>query len=261
MAGSNEVPRQMERLWCEKGPNVGNRGSFWVRDALSMPIILLESKYSYSGAHEILEEYWAKIGGKPEPGETKAAKKRGRQSTGSQKATPDTTGSKRPRTSKPGRKSNGAMQQDVDNGNLIGFTEVGEDNWKPPAAKPGSWDPLVQSIDTVVRESSDGELWAYLIWNEKNDKGRFYRSKAVLPTIYKACPQRVSSMIFLFRDIITQLILCCRCYTSMRSILSSHPVPRMKLKRRPHSNQRKSSQLHLVLAHYSKNQKKVNSIL
>ena len=90
-----------------------------------------------------------------------------------------------------GRKSNGAIEQDIEPGGLIGFTEVGEDNWKPPAAKEGSWDNLVQSIDTVVRENSDGELWGYLIWNEKNHEGRFYRSKAKLPVIYKACPQRV----------------------------------------------------------------------
>ena len=74
---------------------------------------------------------------------------------------------------------------------LIGFTEVGEDNWKPPPAKDGNWDPLIQSVDTVVREAEDGEVWGYLIWNEKNDEGRFYRSKASLPVIYKACPQRV----------------------------------------------------------------------
>ena len=117
-------------------------------------------------------------------------KKRGRQSTGGAKSTQDTS-TKRQRTSKAGRKSNGALEQDVDHGALVGYSEVGEDNWKPPTAKPGSWDPLVQSVDTVVRESSDGNLWAYLIWNEKNEKGRFYRSKAQLPTIYKACPQRV----------------------------------------------------------------------
>lgn len=99
-----------------------------------------------------------------------------------------------PKHSKKGtaRKSNGAMGQDIEPGALVGFTEVGADTWKPPLAKDGSWDALVQSIDTVVRENADGELWGYIIWNEKNEDNRFYRSRAKLPVIYKACPQRVS---------------------------------------------------------------------
>ena len=139
----------------------------------------------------MLDEYWKEI--KNQGGGEKPVKKRGRQSTSSQKATPDVIEKKRQRTSKGGRKSNGAPPQDTDVGALIGFADVGEDSWKPPPAKPGSWDDQVQSIDTVVREGADGALWAYLIWNEKNDKGRFYRSKAQLPMVYKACPQRVSS--------------------------------------------------------------------
>ena len=138
----------------------------------------------------MLDEYWAAI--KKEGGGEKPVKKRGRQSNSAAKATPDVSEKKRRRTSKGGRKSNGAPPQDTDVGALIGFADVGEDTWKPPTAKSGSWDDLVQSIDTVVREGADGALWAYLIWNEKNDKGRFYRSKAQLPMVYKACPQRVN---------------------------------------------------------------------
>ncbi|KAL9130847.1 MAG: hypothetical protein Q9217_001048 [Psora testacea] len=148
-----------------------------------------ETEENLEGASDILKAYWASIGGKPVPGAPKSSKKRGRQSGASAKSTPVTT--KRPRMSKGGRKSNGAIEQDIEPGSLVGFTEVGEDNWKPPPAKDGSWDALVQSIDTVVRENADGELWAYLIWNEKNEEGRFYRSKAKLPVIYKACPQRM----------------------------------------------------------------------
>ena len=88
-------------------------------------------------------------------------------------------------------KSNGDLKQDINPPPTVGFTEVGDDDWKPPPVKDGSWDPLVQSVDTVVRENSDGELWGYLIWNEQSEAGRYYRSKAKLPTIYKACPQRM----------------------------------------------------------------------
>lgn len=140
-----------------------------------------------------MDAYWKSQGGKPAPGAKVSAaagsvKKRGRQSQGGK--TPDTT--KRPKMSKRASKSNGAMEQDVDPGPAIGYTEEGDDDWKPPAPHEGAWDPLVQSVDTVVRENSDGELWGYLIWNDKNDDGRCYRSKAKLPTIYRACPQRVS---------------------------------------------------------------------
>ena len=184
----------MERLREEIRTHVGDRGKS--RVCLTNFLHAQPSSNSRAdsisrGASDVLEAYWASIGGKPVPGSQKPSKKRGRQSGASNKGTPDT--SKRSRMTKGGRKSNGAMEQDIEPGGLIGFTEVGEDNWKPPPAKDGSWDPLVQSIDTVVRENSDGELWAYLIWNEKNDEGRFYRSKAKLPIIYKACPQRVCS--------------------------------------------------------------------
>ncbi len=127
--------------------------------------------------------------GKPVPAEPKSTKKRGRQSTGGGGKQPDT--SKRPKMSRKGRKSNGGLEQDTTPTPLIGYTDAGDDDWKPPAPTAGAWDPLVQSVDTVVRENSDGELWGFVIWNDKNEDGRFYRSKAKLPVIYKACPQRM----------------------------------------------------------------------
>lgn len=154
---------------------------------------------NYRGAKEILEEYWKNIGGKPVADQPKSAsKKRGRQSTGGKK--PDT--GKRPKMTKTSRtssgksksrKSNGAVDVEQDGSPipLIGYTEEGDDDWKAPPAKDGAWDPLVQSVDTVTRENADGELWGYLIWNAKNEDGRFYRSKAKLPVIYRACPQRM----------------------------------------------------------------------
>lgn len=150
------------------------------------------------GAKEILEEYWKGIGGKPVADQPKSTKKRGRQSISGKR--PDT--GKRPKMTKTsrtssgkgkGRKSNGAndIEQDGSPIPLIGYTDEGDDDWKAPPAKDGAWDPLVQAVDTVTRENADGELWGYLIWNAKNEDGRFYRSKAKLPVIYRACPQRM----------------------------------------------------------------------
>lgn len=134
----------------------------------------------------MLEAYWESVGGKPVAGQ-KRTKKRGRQSSSSAK--PETA--KKPKTGKKGRQSNGALEQDTTPTPLAGYTEEGEDDWKPPPANKDAWDDKVQCVDTVVRENADGELWGYLIWNEKNADGRFYRTKANLPTIYRAAPQRV----------------------------------------------------------------------
>ena len=68
--------------------------------------------------------------------------------------------------------------------------DQGADNWKPPAPKDGAWDPLLQKVDTIEQDDS-GDRWVYLCWNDKNADGRFYRSKAKLPTVYKAAPQKM----------------------------------------------------------------------
>ncbi|KAL9099777.1 MAG: hypothetical protein Q9163_004764 [Psora crenata] len=192
-AGTNEIPSKMERLREKIRSHLGNRREPSVRP----PPWCLEFFQGFfkptnpfgRGASEVLKAYWASIGGKPVAGAPKSSKKRSRQSGASAKGNPDTT--KRQRLGKGGRKSNGAIEQDSEPGGLVGFIQVGEDNWKPPTPKDGSWDPLIQGIDTVIRENNDGELWAYMIWNEKNEAGRFYRSRARLPVIYKACPQRM----------------------------------------------------------------------
>ncbi len=148
--------------------------------------------FIYSGAKDVLLEYWSSIGGKPTVGE-KRHKKRGRRP--SKSANPETESKpkkQRNTTTKGARnKDNGHLKQDINPPPTVGFTEAGDDDWKAPLPKEGNWDPLVQSVDTVMRESSDGELWGYLIWNEQSPSGRYYRSKAKLPVIYKACPQRM----------------------------------------------------------------------
>ncbi|KAK3175153.1 hypothetical protein OEA41_002399 [Lepraria neglecta] len=146
-----------------------------------------ETEENLEGAREILEGYWKTLAGKP-VADQKPSKKRVRQSTGAEKK-PDI--SKRPKTSKGSRKCNGVLEQDTTPTPLPGYTEEGEDDWKPPPANKDAWDSKVQCVDTVIRENSDGELWGYLIWNEKNADGRFYRTKANLPTIYRAAPQRM----------------------------------------------------------------------
>ncbi|KAL8722285.1 MAG: hypothetical protein Q9225_001189 [Loekoesia sp. 1 TL-2023] len=142
-----------------------------------------ETEDNLAGAREILEAYWAKIGGKPVPAPKPAPKKRGRQSTGSQVEPA--------KKQKKGRKSTSAIPDpDATPEPPVGFTDVNPDTWKPPPPNDNAWDPLIMNVDTIEKDNN-GDLWAYLVWNEKNDDGRFNRSKARLETCKKACPQKM----------------------------------------------------------------------
>ena len=189
LQGQNKIPSEMERLRSKEGSHLGARRKPRVSVTFRPQRYLRFANPQHRGANDALAEYWASIGGKPVAGE-KPQKKRGRQS-GSIKPEPETK-AKKQRNNKGARsEENGRLKQDVNPPPTVGFAEVGDDDWKPPPVKDGSWDPLVQSVDTVVRENSDGELWGYLIWNEQSAAGRYHRSKAKLPAIYKACPQRM----------------------------------------------------------------------
>ena len=149
----------------------------------------MEAYLLFRGARQVLEAYWALIGGKPTKDTKPVTKKRGRQSTGA--ASEGNSSAKRQK--KPGRKSKGGSAEEGPDGSTeppAGFTEVGEDEWKPPKPLDRAWDSAVQSVDTIEKDDH-GELWAYLLWNDKNEDGRFYRSKARLAVCNKACPQRV----------------------------------------------------------------------
>ncbi|KAI4138958.1 MAG: hypothetical protein L6R39_006527 [Caloplaca ligustica] len=145
-----------------------------------------ETEDNLAGAREILEAYWASIGGKPEPTPKppkSTGKKRGRQSTGSQIG----PGKKQKR----GRKSTSAIPDpDATPEPPVGYTDVDPDTWRPPTPNDNAWDPLLQQVDTIQKDSND-EVWAYLVWNEKNADGRYNRSKARLSTCRKACPQKM----------------------------------------------------------------------
>lgn len=72
----------------------------------------------------------------------------------------------------------------------VGFTNVNHETWKPPPPLDNAWEHLVMNVDTIEKDDK-GELWAFLVWNEKNEDDRFNRSKAKLATCNKACPQRM----------------------------------------------------------------------
>ncbi|KAI4262026.1 MAG: hypothetical protein L6R42_002791 [Xanthoria sp. 1 TBL-2021] len=145
-----------------------------------------ETEGNLEGARDLLEAYWKEIGGKPVPAkkEKPAGKKRGRQSTG-------TIQPAAKKQNKPGRKSTTAMEdQDGTPEPPKGWSDVNEDVWQPPPPLDNAWENLVMNVDTIEKDDK-GELWAFLVWNEKNEDDRFNRSKAKLATCNKACPQRM----------------------------------------------------------------------
>ncbi|KAL8740143.1 MAG: hypothetical protein Q9190_007124 [Brigantiaea leucoxantha] len=118
----------------------------------------------------------------PIPGVSKT-KKRSRQSTGSAAAEPI--------KKRKGRKSAAAAESsDATAEPPVGFTDVDLDIWKPPAPNKDAWEEKVQAVDTIEQDIN-GELWVYLVWNQKNEDGRCNRSKARLTTCKKACPQKM----------------------------------------------------------------------
>ena len=160
----------------------------------------------FRGARLILEAYWDTIGGKPTKESKPVTKKRGRQSAGAASEAPPSA----KRQKKPGRKSKGASADEDKDGTgepPAGFTEVGEDEWEPPKPLDRAWDSAVQSVDTIEKDDQ-GELWAYLLWNDKNDDGRFYRSKARLAVCNKACPQRVCFMEYILIIFVRMVKIC-----------------------------------------------------
>lgn len=116
-------------------------------------------------ATEILQDYYASIGGRDaafEESHTAAkGKKRGRQSAGAASATKRTKkNASHPATSAP----------------------PATKKWSPPS---GSWEDEIESVDACESENS-GKLMVFLNW--KNG----HKTKHDTSVVYKKCPQKVS---------------------------------------------------------------------
>ena len=140
-----------------------------------------------SGAKDLLHEYWEKIGGRPLSKKEKAAKKR-QSATKSKRGSRIDSDTPPPKKQKRGRKS--AANGSEDDGAPKGLINAGDDEWQIPHPHPGAWDYQIQSIDTVERDEG-GQLWAYLVWSERTEEGRYRRSKAKMQAVYKAAPQKM----------------------------------------------------------------------
>lgn len=114
------------------------------------------------GAVDVLKEYFADIGGRPEP---KGQKRKGRQS--GVKADPDMPAATVKRVKQ-------------------------EQPWSPP---PGSWEHDVSHVDTVeeTKNPKSGQLerFGYLVWNNQK------KTQHPLKHIYQKCPQKVRLLYFI----------------------------------------------------------------
>lgn len=114
------------------------------------------------GAQEVVDEYFEKIGGRPEK-PTKKRKSTGTAAT----STPDKPPAKKGKKARAS--TNGTPEQDIP-------------DWVP---KSQSWDSEIKSIDTIVRDHETGNLIVFLDWN--NGK----KSRVSLETCYERCPMKV----------------------------------------------------------------------
>lgn len=129
------------------------------------------------GSDEIMQTYFQKIGGRPEPKSPEirgSARKRARTSAAST-LTPARSASKKTRVSNLSL----TLGDEVDE--EFSLTTSGS-NWKPPS---GSWEEHIANIDTI--EKSTKGLVCFVHWSNGN------KSQHDLNVIYKKCPQKMLS--------------------------------------------------------------------
>lgn len=124
-----------------------------------------------SGAQEALEEYFKRIGGRPQL-KPKGQKKRKNQSISG---------------SGQGRGKGKKFKQDGDEDAASEDNVVRATRWEPPK---GSWEDEVISVDTVEEQPNHatGQKERYALINWKNGK----RTSHPLKVVNQKCPQRVS---------------------------------------------------------------------
>ena len=134
------------------------------------------------GATEVVEEYFDRLGGRPEPDEDGKPKKgkRKQSSTGSAVEAKGTSG----RGRKKAKVENGADDDDT-NGKAKSAPK-----WEPPK---GTWEHEIMNIDCIEEEldeaTNENKRVGFVMWN--NGK----KSKHSLKILNGKCPQKVYDML------------------------------------------------------------------
>ncbi|GAD97568.1 heterochromatin protein, putative [Paecilomyces variotii No. 5] len=119
------------------------------------------------GAKDALDEYYAKLGGRPE----KPTVGRKRKSLNEAKATPEKTTQKKPRKSRGTASAEPAASENDD-----------VPDWVP---KSKNWEKDILKVETIMRDPDTGSLMAYLLWN--NGK----KSRVSIEQCYEKCPMKM----------------------------------------------------------------------
>ncbi|KAJ5825606.1 hypothetical protein N7474_002744 [Penicillium riverlandense] len=130
------------------------------------------------GAHDIVAEYYRRIGGRPQP-PPKPAKGPGRKrkSMTDAKPAPSLTSPLSPtkrRKRSPREAEERAKKEEG--------SEESDLNWVPKAK---NWEKQVDSVDTIVRDPDTDTLFAFLKWT--NGK----QTKVSIQSCYENCPQKM----------------------------------------------------------------------
>ncbi|OJK02416.1 hypothetical protein ASPACDRAFT_41243 [Aspergillus aculeatus ATCC 16872] len=128
----------------------------------------LEPEGNLDGAQEAVNEYFSKLGGRPEKPQTKKRKSLGRPP---KSASPEKTQPNKRRKSRANESPESQAAEDSDSG-----------SWVP---KSKSWEKEVDNVDTIFREPGSGNLLAILNW--KNGR----KSKVLIETCYERCPRKM----------------------------------------------------------------------
>lgn len=166
--GKAPIRGEVERIWWPFRYDCRTR-----RELAVLPTSLFFLKFfaqplnwvNSDGAQEALEEYFKKIGGRPE----KPTKKR--------KSLADKASSTPDKPTKRGRKPSSIKVGTSDQESSPENTD-----WAPPT---GDWGKELSCISTVLRDPDGDGLVAYLEW--KNGR----KSRAPIQTCYERCPQMV----------------------------------------------------------------------
>ncbi|KAJ5328007.1 hypothetical protein N7452_008397 [Penicillium brevicompactum] len=144
-----------------------------------------EEENLMEGASEILTQYYAKIGGRPERPTTEKPKPgRKRKSMGESSSKPATPNETPVPAAKRGRKSAATkeLEKVADKAKENSVQVVDDDgNWLPK----GKWDKELKEVSTIMRGEKDEGLFAYLLFN--NGK----TARVSVRACYEKCPKKM----------------------------------------------------------------------
>lgn len=145
-----------------------------------------EDEENCQGSHQLIQNYWDSIGGKPTLSASKPGRKRNISTPASDRSANRTTKKRRQDTSE-------------DSTPIPAAKAIHISEWKPPPDLT-SWDDKVAAVETVEK-TDNGMILVYLLWYGTHSKFvvcsliwvRKNGRKSVHDTtaVYQKCPQRV----------------------------------------------------------------------